>query len=579
MLPGQGVSIDSSYAVNGRFKGHPGIMNAMLVDDLGRTISASVNSSNKSVSVVRLNPNGAPDSSFATHGFFTHTFSRIPKFCFLKKLSSGKLLLLVADEADSTISVLKLSADGILPSCSQPAGGPYTTCFGVNGQIQIATGYGIRLADASERAQGGILMQGIYRTNLSMNNGYWGVILVEIDSLGNIRKDANAQEFTLFPAPIQQVSNAVISLSDQKVLLPLSTYDNGNFGLRLVRLNSDRSIDPSFGNFGYQSLPILSEHDLLVTSYVYKNGLITVIGYTYNTNSVQAPFIFQVNEDGDFTSMSFNSSPLMNFFSATQTEYWFGLEVLPNQEILFSGMGSGRWFITRLSAEGSIKQNFGNNGFYLLPTGIIGRSLVVSSEGNVFVAGTQISAQNDPVVYKLAAEDKGPLIRFNQYVRLPGLQSLSCEMRRVSLQSVSTENQIQSFTLLSGQASIDDSILQVEGPGWIELEVRAAANGMLAAADTIWRIDASSYFDCEFAVFNFVSPDSDGLNEYFEVQIPKQRPCQLWIYDRWSRLVFESQEYLNDWNGQHLPAGNYTYELVYFDLEEIHKRGIIHLVK
>jgi gliding motility-associated-like protein len=64
------------------------------------------------------------------------------------------------------------------------------------------------------------------------------------------------------------------------------------------------------------------------------------------------------------------------------------------------------------------------------------------------------------------------------------------------------------------------------------------------------------------------SPNGDGVNDKWVISnLDDFQPVQLIVYNRWGHPVFESQEYLNDWDGkaqsinQPLPDGTYFYTI------------------
>lgn len=71
--------------------------------------------------------------------------------------------------------------------------------------------------------------------------------------------------------------------------------------------------------------------------------------------------------------------------------------------------------------------------------------------------------------------------------------------------------------------------------------------------------------DCEVFIPEGFSPNGDGVNDLFELQqLPYAAVVDLEVYNRWGGLVYESDNYKNDWNGtnidgQDLPAGAYIY--------------------
>ena len=74
---------------------------------------------------------------------------------------------------------------------------------------------------------------------------------------------------------------------------------------------------------------------------------------------------------------------------------------------------------------------------------------------------------------------------------------------------------------------------------------------------------------------NIFTPNGDGYNDYFEIgcldKNGKLLPLndineyflshKLVIFNRWGRIVYESNDYRNDWDGGNLPDGTYFYVL------------------
>lgn len=77
-----------------------------------------------------------------------------------------------------------------------------------------------------------------------------------------------------------------------------------------------------------------------------------------------------------------------------------------------------------------------------------------------------------------------------------------------------------------------------------------------------WSNDIGLIFTHEVFVPNVFTPNGDALNQYFHIRkielYPKSR---LTILDRWGKVVFESNGYQNDWDGEDVSSGVYYYSL------------------
>src|SRR5690554_1521465 len=90
------------------------------------------------------------------------------------------------------------------------------------------------------------------------------------------------------------------------------------------------------------------------------------------------------------------------------------------------------------------------------------------------------------------------------------------------------------------------------------------------------------------SISNGVSPNNDGLNDFFTVTNLDAYPNnKLMIFNRWGDQVYESSPYENDWNGQNntggiggeeLPAGTYFY-ILELDDDQDPIKGYIELKK
>ena len=77
---------------------------------------------------------------------------------------------------------------------------------------------------------------------------------------------------------------------------------------------------------------------------------------------------------------------------------------------------------------------------------------------------------------------------------------------------------------------------------------------------------------------NLITPNGDGLNDYFIIEAPSSQVWVIRIYNRWGGLVYESENYANNWDGESNPAGVYYYEISSEDSEENYK-GYLEVVR
>lgn len=85
-----------------------------------------------------------------------------------------------------------------------------------------------------------------------------------------------------------------------------------------------------------------------------------------------------------------------------------------------------------------------------------------------------------------------------------------------------------------------------------------------AACDTaVVFINVELLGDC--MIPNIFTPNADNVNDVFEIPCLSGTGNKLWIFNRWGDLIYETDNYLNNWDGTHhgmaVPDGTYFYIL------------------
>ena len=147
-----------------------------------------------------------------------------------------------------------------------------------------------------------------------------------------------------------------------------------------------------------------------------------------------------------------------------------------------------------------------------------------------------------------------------------GADTLLCEGETMLLNP-----QISNVTYLWQDASIDTLFLiREEGKYWCRI-----ANICGLSSDTI----NVKYKICgEIIIPNIITPNEDGINDYFRIKGIEDDAWFLKIYNRWGQLLFYSEDYQNDWQCDKHNAGVYYYILTNIKYEEKYS-GFVHVYK
>ena len=90
--------------------------------------------------------------------------------------------------------------------------------------------------------------------------------------------------------------------------------------------------------------------------------------------------------------------------------------------------------------------------------------------------------------------------------------------------------------------------------------------------DTTFKDTQFQVLPVKLKIPNIFTPNGDGINDYFEIGYGEDgHPIndlneyflshRLVVFNRWGRIVYESKDYRNDWDGGKLPDGTYFYVL------------------
>lgn len=164
---------------------------------------------------------------------------------------------------------------------------------------------------------------------------------------------------------------------DGKILLG-SYYDNsGNWKWVVVRLNTDGTLDSTFGEGGMVKMSVGYGHDFVLGIDVQEDGKIVVGGHSWDANDPVLRYslaIARLNEDGSVDTSYGNNGVFRKGFIAEGCSYLTGLEVAPNGKVYasFSAQENipGYSFkydigVVSLNEDGTLNDAFGGQGYVI----------------------------------------------------------------------------------------------------------------------------------------------------------------------------------------------------------------------
>ena len=300
--------------------------------------------------IVRLNSDGSFDNSFDYGSGFDNNVTS------MAIQSDGKILVgggFTTYNGTDANDIVRLNSDGSID-----------TSF-VSG-----TGFNYIAMSMAIQSDGKILVGGAFTTY----NGTTANRIIRLNSDGSV--DTSFVSGTGFSNGNGWGHvNSISIQSDGKILVggDFTTY-NGTTAKRIIRLNSDGSIDTSFvSGTGF------SGHVNSIS--IQSDGKILVGGAFYNYNGTSANYIIRLNSDGSVDT-SFDSGEEFN-------GHVISMAIQSDGKILVGGgftsyNGTSANYIIRLNSDGSVDTSFvsgtGFNNGYIY-------SISIQSDGKILVGG------------------------------------------------------------------------------------------------------------------------------------------------------------------------------------------------
>jgi uncharacterized delta-60 repeat protein len=255
----------------------------------------STNGSNADdFSLFRLNANGSLDSTFDTdgkllvdvEGGFDWGYSLIQQ-------ADGKLVL--GGEGSSHFGLIRLNTDGSLDST-----------FGSGGKLIVREGSPYDVGRSLiQQADGKLVLGGFSANGYSINGNYADFSLIRLNTDGSLDStfDGDGKLFVNVSGN-EDLGYSLTQQADGKLVLGGTSFNGSNWDFSLIRLNTDGSLDGTFGRGGKLVVPVGSGDDKGYSLTQQADGKLVLGGVSMNGSSNDFSLI-RLNIDGSLDT-SFN---------------------------------------------------------------------------------------------------------------------------------------------------------------------------------------------------------------------------------------------------------------------------------
>jgi uncharacterized delta-60 repeat protein len=344
------------------------------------------------------------DLTFGTNGVALFDTPENPNSIYgIATQSDGKILA-VTSSNNIQYYLMRLNADGSLDSTFGQNGIIEDTLIGeaLGGDVQvdeqdriIITGYVYHSFGQEDLFVVRLLPDGTYDNSFGVN----GVFI--------------AYTAELWPANKHSYGKKIKLLNDGSILVGGNfSYQENDFDVAVYKITPDGQFDQSFGVNGYVYYQI-SGHNTLRDIDIQSDGKILMTGHAFNP--VLVP-VLRLNSDGSLdTTFGNNGKALHDFMLAYQ--YGVAVKQLSNQKILVAGTKGPTnsqldIFLYRLDENGLIDSSFGNNGFAIFDNGFSEgvNSMQLLPNGDILLLGADSHGNGD---FLLACFDSTGMLKTN----------------------------------------------------------------------------------------------------------------------------------------------------------------------
>ncbi|HSY62730.1 MAG TPA: gliding motility-associated C-terminal domain-containing protein, partial [Cytophaga sp.] len=150
---------------------------------------------------------------------------------------------------------------------------------------------------------------------------------------------------------------------------------------------------------------------------------------------------------------------------------------------------------------------------------------------------------------------------------LPGDEKIFCSTPLIDLIAPDNYSQYEWFDGSTNQHV--QTIKTEDGIYWVKLTDSLTCTNKIYA-----EIDCSIYIE----VYNLITPNGDGKNDYFEIKDLQKNTYALKIYNSWGSLVYSNDNYNNDVRTGTLEDGVYYYSLIHHENKR-NLKGWLHVLR
>lgn len=376
----------------------------LAVDPENRIIATgqSYDGANANALIARFTPDGRPDSTFGMMG--SSTISMVGANVRGNRLAlqpDGKYVV-VGERIEGnkfSIAAMRFNADGTMDNS-----------FGNSGVV--ITEYG-----NDDDGAFGVAVQSdgkIVATGYAFDGSIYQGVVLRYNSDGTMDQSFGSGGSVLFAYGTNEDGDGIAIQADGKILVTGRTTSGSATNTFLLRLNTDGTLDNSFGSNGTTIVNVSSGYDGAYVIRLQNDGKIITAGWGQAGGSF-IPSIMRFNTDGTLDQSFASGGKFVKVFNAGWDEYLSSLAIQEDGKIVAGGSSghlAGQWnlesksMLVRLDQNGALDNSFGNNGVAIstFGGGAWGHAKIDAQKNGKIIVGTNYDSDNQTDVAVVRVE-------------------------------------------------------------------------------------------------------------------------------------------------------------------------------
>ena len=374
--------------------------------------------------VVRYNSDGSLDTSFDEDGVAAEAFN----WCTSSRANSvaiqsdGKILaagyVCLRNGDPSYFAVARYNSDGSLDSTFEDDGERFIYVGRGNGEVKS-----IALQSDGKIILAGRALSGVRR------DGTYDFAITRLDTNGYTDSSFNGGnvKYTSFAPNLNEGAWAVAVQSDDKIVAVGVSNDAGDGDFAVVRYESNGSLDSSF-DFDGQRIISGTFSGRARSVAIQSDGKILLGGFQYNDVNDYDFGLIRLNSDGSL-DLTFGEDGVRNTDIGNNTDVGYSLALQADGKIVVAGTTyNGSFYdfaVLRYTADGLLDTTFSEDGIQITSFtfgNAAAYAVAIQSDGSILVAGgaTNEASNTDFALVRFAS------FKTNAGAPWVGVQSITC---------------------------------------------------------------------------------------------------------------------------------------------------------